>query len=104
MFTKPEYILDEDCDNMELRDIVENARLMYNNKSPKKENRQPTNSVTYKQAEKSKRGSYNFIQNQPANGVANNSTFITRSDMQKVPEKRRKKSLEEKNMVWTSPK
>lgn len=95
VFTKPDYINDETSDNFELQDIYDNARLMYN-KSPKKENRQPN----INKVEKSKRGSYNFNnQNQ-----APNSSFITREDM-KVPESRpKKKSIQEEKFVWTLPK
>lgn len=97
VFTKPEYVNDDSCDNFELQEIYDSARLMYN-KSPKKENRQPN--VNKANAEKSKRGSYNFNnQNQ-----ANNSSFITREDMLKVPENRPKKSLQEDKIVWTLPK
>lgn len=106
IFTKPDYLFDEGLDNFELRDILDNARNLYN-KSPKKENRQPSNGSTLNKVEKSNRGSYNFInQNLTPNppGSPSMATFITRDQMQKVPEKRRKKSLEEKNMVWSLPK
>lgn len=104
VFTKPDYFFDDQLDNFDLQEIYDNARLLYN-KSPKKENRQPngintngyTNSI--KVAEKSKRGSYNFNNKNPA---ATNSSFITRSDMVKVPVKK-KKSLEEAKLVWTLP-
>lgn len=106
VFTKPDYLFDEDLDNFELRDILDNARNLYN-KSPKKENRQPSNGSALNKVEKSKRGSYNFINQNPTPnppGSPSMATFITRDQMQKVPEKRRKKSLEEKNVVWMLPK
>lgn len=105
VFTKPEYLSDESLDNFELREILDNARNVYN-KSPKKENRHPIANSTLVKTEKSKRGSYNFINQNPAAAALGPSiaTFITRDQMQKVPEKRRKKSLEEKNMVWMLPK
>lgn len=101
-FTKPDYFDDPDKDNFELQEIVECSRLMYNgSKSPKKESRQPTNGLN--KTEKSKRGSYNFIPNQNPNGSPGNGAFITRDQMQKT-DKRRKKSIEEKNVVWMLPK
>lgn len=106
VFTKPEYLSDDSLDNFELREILDNARNVYN-KSPKKENRHPIANSTLVKTEKSKRGSYNFINQNPAAtapGSPSIATFITRDQMQKVPEKRRKKSLEEKNMVWMLPK
>lgn len=98
VFTKPEYFYDDEYDNMELQDIMETSRNNFN-KSPKKENRQPGgNGLT--RVEKSKRGSYNFNQNQ-----ATNSSFITRDDMQPVKQKEgpRNRKPEEK-IVWTLPK
>lgn len=100
VFTKPEYIGDDEFDNVELQNM-ESSRLTYN-KSPKKENRQPNGNVGGK-IEKSKRGTYNFNKQLPQQP---NSSFITRSDMQKpqeAQEKRRKKSVDEKNFVWTLP-
>lgn len=93
VFTKPEYFYDEQCDNFELQEIYDNARLLYN-KSPKKENRQPNTSINnnaYNKVEKSKRGSYNFNNK----SQATSSSFITRDDMLKV---------DEKKFVWTLPK
>ncbi|CRL01658.1 CLUMA_CG014880, isoform A [Clunio marinus] len=106
VFTKPDYIKDENYDNIELRDIFDANCLNYN-KSPKKENRQPVNNNQNK-IEKSKRGSYNFLTPAVTNGGASNGVFITRQDMlvpeksQKGAEKRRKKTAEEK-IVWTLP-
>lgn len=100
-FVKPDYLFDEDLDNEELKDIYETARVLYN-KSPKKENRQPTNNGNFNKERQvgTKRGTYNFNsannQNQPAN-----SSFITREEMMVT---RRKKPLEEEKMVWTNPK
>jgi hypothetical protein len=100
-FTKPDYLFDEDCDNFELREIYDNARLLYN-KSPKKENRMPNNTNISK-VEKSKRGSYNFNNKQQSQPVSSNS-FITREDMVQVAENRGKKPLAEEKLVWTLPK
>jgi hypothetical protein len=98
-FTKPDYLFDESYDNFELREIYDNARLLYN-KSPKKENRMP-NSNNISKVEKSKRGSYNFNNKQQA---ANSNSFITREDMVQVAENRGKKPLAEEKLVWTLPK
>lgn len=101
VFTKPDYLFDESFDNFELQEAHDNSRLMYN-KSPKKENRQPNgvNGNAFNKLEKSKRGSYNFNNK----NQAPNAAFITRDDMVKVPEARRKKSLAEEKLVWTLPK
>jgi cyclophilin family peptidyl-prolyl cis-trans isomerase len=107
VFTKPDYLFDEAYDNNELKKIY-SAIAANNNKSPKKENRQPvnvtasnnTNSAFNNKVEKSKRGTWNFAN---SNQASNSSAFITRDDMVKGPEKRRKKSLEESKMVWTLP-
>lgn len=100
IFTKPDYLFDQDLDNFDLQEVYENARLMYN-KSPKKENRQANgNNNGYNKAEKSKRGSYNFNNK----NQASNAAFITRNDMLKVNDNRRKKSLDEDKIVWTLPK
>lgn len=104
VFTKPDYLFDQDLDNFELQEIFDNSRLLYN-KSPKKENRQAnansnSNNSAYNKAEKSKRGSYNFNNK----NQASNSAFITRNDMLKVADNRRKKSLDEDKIVWTLPK
>jgi serine/threonine-protein kinase/endoribonuclease IRE1 len=99
-FAKPDYLFDEDLDNEELRDIYEVARALYN-KSPKKENRQPTAGNFNKNVTPSKRGTYNFNstnnQNQPIN-----SAFITREEM--MGTRRKKQPLEEEKIVWTNPK
>jgi Ribonuclease 2-5A len=100
-FAKPDYLFDEDLDNEELRDIYEVARGLYN-KSPKKENRQPSANGNFnKTVTPSKRGTYNFNstnnQNQPIN-----SAFITREEM--MGTRRKKQPLEEEKIVWTNPK
>jgi hypothetical protein len=104
-FTKPDYLFDEECDNFELREIYDNARLLYN-KSPKKENRTPINGNVgnnFNKIEKSKRGSYNF-NNKQQSQAANSNSFITREDMVQVAENRGKKPLAEEKLVWTLPK
>jgi hypothetical protein len=94
-FKKPDYLSDESLDNEELRVIYETSRMMYN-KSPKKENRQPNNNGNFnKTAEKSKRGTYNFNNQQAGN------TFITRDEMMAT---KRKKQSQDVNIVWTNPK
>ena len=97
VFTKPDYLFDQDLDNFELQEIFENSRMLYN-KSPKKENRQANgnNGNGYNKTEKSKRGSYNFN----SKNQASNSAFITRNDMLKVTDNRGK----EDKIVWTLPK
>lgn len=99
-FAKPDYFFDDNLDNEELRDIFETTRALYN-KSPKKENRQPTNNGNFnKITEKSKRGTYNF--NSPNNqNQSANSAFITREEMMVT---KRKKPLQEEKIVWTNPK
>lgn len=94
VFTKPDYLFDENYDNFELKEICDNLRQMYN-KSPKKENRQPNNAM--KQMEKSKRGAYNFSTN---NNVGS-TNFITRDDMVTV-NRRKKNTNQDEKMVWTN--
>ena len=93
-FKKPEYLFDESLDNEELKKIYESSRAMYNN-SPKKENRQPNNGNSF--IDKSKRGTYNFSSNSQQGG----NSFITRDEMMIT---KRKKPIQEENIVWTNPK
>jgi serine/threonine-protein kinase/endoribonuclease IRE1 len=96
VFTKPDYLSDENYDNFELKELCENLRQLYC-KTPKKENRQQQGKVLQ---EKSKRGSYNF----PSNNVGN-TQFITRDDMVTVNrgKKKTEKSQMEEKIVWTLP-
>lgn len=98
VFTPPSYLSDESYDNFELKELCDNLRQLYN-KTPKKENRQPLNNKG-QQPEKSKRGSYNFTNN---NGNFGNGQFITRDDMVTVNRGNKKKNQQEENLIWTLP-
>lgn len=97
VFTKPDYLFDESLDNFELMDIIDANRQNYN-KSPKKENRQPSNM----NVNQSKRGAYNFGTNNTAHGSPRND-FITRDDMVMVNRAGKKKQHKEEKIVWTLP-
>jgi serine/threonine-protein kinase/endoribonuclease IRE1 len=88
-FTKPEYLFDEDYDNVALLSQQDNGKLPQTIKSPKKENKGNGNVKT-------RRGTYNFIRNQGNNGKPNDTTFITRADMQDTDGLKKK----DDNVVW----
>lgn len=105
VFTKPNYLSDYTCDNVELEEIFESSKSTYA-RSPKKENRQPSayNNKMEKLVQnntKNRRGAYNFNKNQPPTQRNEGNGFITRNDMLKVEDNRAKRNDE--NFKWILP-
>ena len=100
-FTKPEYLLNENNDNIDLQLIYESAKCTFG-RSPKKE---PGSNYKYEsnQNKAVKKGAYNFknqTTNQHNNNPRNLNSFITRDEMQKPVVDDHKVRTQEK-LIWT---